>query len=107
MDKKERDRLYRLANREKFKEYNRKYKEKYPEKWKEANEKARTKWIENNPEKHRQQNLERVLRHYEKVRNDEDFKAKRREYATQYREQQKQNARIPIIFHGKSKVLFN
>jgi predicted metal-dependent peptidase len=73
MDKKERDRLYRLANREKFKEYNRKYKEKYPEKWKESITKARTKWIENNPEKHRQQNLERVMRHYEKVRKAKKY----------------------------------
>jgi len=66
MDKKERDRLYRLANREKFNEYNRKYKEKYPEKCKESITKEINKWIENNPEKHRQQNLERVMRHYEK-----------------------------------------
>jgi len=105
MDKKERNRLYRLNNPEKFKAYDKKYKEQNPEKYKEARQRAVDKWKQNNPEKYRQQNLARVKKYYEKVKHTPEFLEKRRKYATRQREK-KVSKQPVVIFKGPITISF-
>lgn len=105
MDKKERNRLYRLANPEKFKAYDKKYKEQDPVKYKESRQRAVDKWKERNPEKFREQNLARVKKHYEKNKHNPEFLEKRRERSMQQREKKVSKQPI-VIFKGPIVVSF-
>ena len=87
---KEKKRLYRLNNAEKIKAYYIKYKNECPERLKEIRERAVKKWKEKHPEDYKRLNTERVKKNYERVKNNEEFKAKRREYARQYRERNRE-----------------
>ena len=73
---------------------------------------ARKRYQENHPERHRILNLQRVKRHYQKIKDDPIFKEKRREYAKQYREtngvrQRPKISKEPIvIFKGPITISF-
>lgn len=73
---------------------------------------ARKRYQENHPERHRILNLQRVKRHYQKIKDDPIFKEKRREYAKQYREKNgvRQRSKISkepiVIFKGPITISF-
>lgn len=82
------------------------------ERLKEIRERAAKKWRENHPEEYKRQNLYNQKKYYERVKYDEEFKAKRKEYARQYREKKGIKPRkkkvIPVVIcKGPIKISFD